>query len=407
MSLIERRVLRIGIIAPFALVVASAAAAGLALSFVVGGSESGKAGIRWSNVHAGHLNPHPAAGSFKPDDTKLDDCHVQGCYEQAFGDIAYDEGPKAALTLFDQKMKTDAAIEAGCHRIAHMIGSAALARYHGDVTRAFAEGSSSCWSGYYHGILEHALASAQTRAQYAAVARRICSGSAIRKTTWLAYQCVHGLGHGLMLQSGYDLPFALRICDKLETHWDQISCTGGVFMENINAANGSAYGLKTRWLKRNDLVYPCDAVSSKHKLYCYLMVTSRILPANGYDWKATARICDRVEQGWVSTCFQSYGRDADGSTRQDPAKVLSLCRLTGAHQADCLYGAARDMTANYSSGVRAAELCNRAPVTLRTRCFYGIGTIVGGFSSSSAKVASDCREVTRRYLQACLRGTGA
>ncbi len=378
----------------------------MALSFVVGG-DRGSAAPAWKDVHGSALTPHPMAGSFKPDATKLEDCRVQRCYEQAFGDIAYKEGPKAALALFGEKMKTDRAIEAGCHRIAHMIGSASLARFHGDVPKAFARGSSLCWSGYYHGILEHALAGAQTKAQYAAVSRRVCSGSEIRKTTWLAYQCVHGLGHGLMLQSGYDLPFSLSICDRLRTHWDQVSCTGGVFMENINAANGSAYGQKTQWLKKSDLVYPCDAVSKRHKLYCYLMVTSRILDANGYDWKATVRICNGVEKGWVSTCFQSYGRDADGFTRQDAPKVLSLCQLADAHQSDCLYGAARDMTANYSSGVQAAGLCNQAPAGLRRRCFYGIGTIVSGFTSAGSGAEPACKELTRRYRQACLRGAGA
>jgi len=303
-------------------------------------------------------------------------------------------------------MKTDTAIEAGCHRIAHAIGSASLARYHGDVTRAFAEGSASCWSGYYHGILEHALIGAQTKAQYAAVARRVCSGASIRATVWLAYQCVHGLGHGLMLQSGYNMPFALSICDRLKTDWDRSSCTGGIFMENINAANGSAYGQKTQWLKKSDLVYPCDWVKSRDKLYCYLMVTSRILGANGYDWKATARICAGVEKGWVATCFQSYGRDADGSTRQNASKVLSLCALTGTHEGDCLYGASRDMTSNYSSGKQASGLCAQAPAGLRARCFYGVGTILGNFSSSSSQHEGACRELTRTYYAACLRGTG-
>ena len=48
-----------------------------------------------------------------------------------------------------------------------------------------------------------------------------------------------------MISTGYDLPFALRVCDKLQTGWDQTSCTGGVYMENVNAANGTSIGFKT------------------------------------------------------------------------------------------------------------------------------------------------------------------
>ena len=161
---------------------------------------------------AADRSAHPAAGNFRPDDTSLAECRGErDCLEQAFGNLAYRRGPKAALTLFDAKSQTDAAVEADCHRIAHMIGAAALERYRGNVAEAFARGSASCWSGYYHGILEHAFSGADTEAEVSATARRVCSADAIRRTLYLAYQCVHGLGHGLMLQSGYNLPFSLKV----------------------------------------------------------------------------------------------------------------------------------------------------------------------------------------------------
>jgi hypothetical protein len=352
-------------------------------------------------------SPHPVAGNFKPDDRTLEDCKGnQSCLEQAFGNISYNDGPKAAMTLLDERMRFDVEVQADCHRIAHTIGSAALARYHGSVARAFAEGSSSCWSGYYHGILERAFTGAASTAELGRIARGLCDDALIRRTDWLAYQCVHGLGHGLMIHTGYNLPLSLSICDRLATDWDRTSCTGGVFMENIN----SSYGVKSPWLKDDDLVFPCDAVKRRHKLYCYLMVTSRILQANGYDWRDAARTCDRVERGWVATCFQSYGRDASGFTRQSPARILRLCRIAGRGEDDCVYGAARDLTANDANGERAARLCELAPASLRRRCFSGVGTIVGGFSPKPADHRAACRSVTRRvtrtFFRACLRGTG-
>src|SRR5262249_40387806 len=161
-----------------------------------------------------------------------------------------------------------------------------------------------------HGILERSFASADTPAKFLRIARSVCSDPGLQSNIWLLYQCVHGLGHGLMIQSGYNLPFSLKICHRLQTSWDQISCTGGVFMENFAAGVTSIYGVKSPYVKDDDLVYPCDAVAERDKLYCYLMVTSRILQANGYDWRAAAKICARVEIGWRATCFQSFGRDA-------------------------------------------------------------------------------------------------
>jgi hypothetical protein len=340
---------------------------------------------------------HPAAGKFEPNDTQLADCGSdRACIEQAFGNLAFYEGPKNAIRHFDEKIRTDAAIESNCHRIAHTIGSASLARFEGNVGEAFVNGSSSCWSGYYHGILERAFVGASTKADVANVARAVCQGQDVRTTTWLAYQCVHGLGHGLMITSSYDLPFSLSVCDRLATAWDQVSCTGGVFMENIS----SSYGVKSRWLRDDNLVYPCNTVAERHKQYCYLMVTSRILQENGYEWAAAVRICRGVESGWVETCFESYGRDASGFTRQTPAKILPLCRLAAEYEDQCLYAAARDMTANYGNGRRASKLCLRAPAEFRERCFYGIGTIL----ETQAQGAT-CRTLSRRYADACLRGT--
>jgi hypothetical protein len=348
---------------------------------------------------------HPVAGTFEPDDTKVADCKGDAaCLEQAFGNLAYHEGPKAALPVFDRLMREDRAVEAGCHRIAHTIGSAALARNEGNVARTFAEGSASCWSGYYHGILERAFADVESRAQLGGVARTLCEDTEIRANTYLAYQCVHGLGHGLMIQTGYDMPVALDVCDRLATDWDRTSCSGGVFMENIS----SSYGFESRWLKDDDLVYPCNArlVQEDFKVYCYLMVTSRILQENGYNWQKTAKTCSGVASAWVATCFQSYGRDASGFTRQNPKRILDLCRIAGAGESDCIYGAARDMSSNYAGGREASGLCKRAPASERARCFEGIGTILGSLNESEEGRRSACSELTKRYVRPCLRGAG-
>jgi hypothetical protein len=385
----------------------SAAVLLAALAFVSGcggnGDSAAPAGPKTTTAgHEDGGDAHPVAGNFEPDETRLEDCAGDfACLEQAFGNLAYREGPKPAITLFDRLMKSDDAVEGNCHRIVHSIGSAALARYEGNVAKAFAEGSASCWSGYYHGILERAFVDAELD-ELGPTARRLCDDEGIRKTDYLAYQCVHGLGHGLMIYTGYDLPLSLETCDDLATGWDQSSCTGGVFMENIS----SSYGFTSQWLKEDDPIYPCNDVAKRHKYYCYLMVTSRILSVNGYDWRDTAETCERVEKDWVAICFQSYGRDASGSTRQDSAQIVRLCRFAGRWETDCIYGAARDITSNDAGASRARLLCERADTPLRDVCYDGIGTILRGLSASDDEVRSACAAATTRYLSSCLRGAG-
>jgi mono/diheme cytochrome c family protein len=344
-----------------------------------------------------------AAADFEPDETELSSCRGEfACLEQAFGNLAYESGPKTALAEFDRRIAADRQVEANCHRIAHTIGAASLEHFDDDVGMAFAGGSASCWSGYYHGVLERAFGGVP-ESRVRAKARELCADSEIRQNTFVAYQCVHGLGHGLMLYTDYDLPKSLKICDALNGSWDQVSCTGGVFMENIS----SSYGVKSRWLRDNDLIYPCNAVAERHKVYCYLMVTSRILPAVGYDFRRTADFCKRSERAWVATCYQSLGRDASGQSRQDPRRIAEICRLAGSGEGDCLYGAARDITSNYADPTRAGELCRGAALRYRERCFTGIGTIIGSLEATTEGRRAACRKLGAPYVDACARGAGA
>src|SRR5437867_2527136 len=71
------------------------------------------------------------------------------------------------------------------------------------------------------------------------------------------YNCVHGLGHGIMSITRNELFDSLKICDNLTGSWERQSCWGGAFMENVMADNRNH---TTKYLKLDDLLYPCNAV---------------------------------------------------------------------------------------------------------------------------------------------------
>ena len=351
-------------------------------------------------------SPSAANGSssFLPDDTTLAACRSSNdfsCYEQAFGNVTYRKGPRASLELLAQEMAANTSIQANCHRIAHKVGAAALARYRGSVAKAFVEGSATCASGFYHGLIEHAFNGVPPE-RIDSVAAELCEDPQIREVGYYSYQCVHGLGHGLMIYTRYDMPESLRVCDGLSDKTDAVSCTGGVFMENAT----SSYGIKSRWLKDDDLIYPCNAVAKRHKYYCYLLVTSRILPAVGGSLRRTADVCRQSEKEWVGECFESFGRDVSGRAYQDPKKIPALCALAGANEADCIYGAARDVANADADGGRASRLCRRVDREHRARCFEGVGTILGSLNRDAADRAAACAEITKAYVAACRRGAG-
>jgi hypothetical protein len=205
-----------------------------------------------------------------------------------------------------------------------------------------------------------------------------------------------------MLITAYDLPRALGTCSRLATHWDQQSCVGGVFMENFS--NFST--VRSRWLRSDDLLYPCNRVARRYKWYCYDQVTSRILRKVDWDWHRTARICRTAERDWVGVCFQSFGRDVSSFVRNDGRRGVKMCRIAGRNMSDCVYAMARDIV-NQDGGryARVVRFCNVAPSGLRPRCYRGIGTVVAVLQPTRAGRDATCRRLSRRWAANCIAGT--
>jgi hypothetical protein len=343
---------------------------------------------------------HPVAGGFVPDDRSLADCGDHDCLLQAFGNVAYYEGPKAALEAAETQLAPTGPIRADCHQVVHYIGSAALARYDLNVGKAFASGGPLCASGYYHGILERAFTGIETTDALAEVARSLCTGAGIRQRGFLDYQCRHGLGHGLMIQSGYDLPLASSICARLQTHWDEVACLGGVFMENAT----TRFGYRSSWLDDENPLYPCAVVAVRIRSSCYSRAPYRIIDLNGGVFSEAAALCAGVAQRWAAACFLGFGREVYGAQRE-PARIVSLCRLARARQDDCLSGAARSLADTGKGGLRrASELCTRAPAEGRAGCVAGMGAVVGLLYPSDRARHGACARWSGKDVDACMRG---
>jgi mono/diheme cytochrome c family protein len=341
--------------------------------------------------------------AFKRDKTTLADCAKKtggfACYRQAFGNLVFEDGPTKALATLATDSTTLPAVRADCHQIVHSIGHAALAYYHDNAGEALAHGQMTCNSGYYHGVIELSI-SGKPRSQIVPIVRKLCTNPSVTKNTFLLYQCVHGLGHGLMIYSGDDLPYSLHVCDQLTTSFAREACPGGVFMQNLDTGM-----ISSRYIRAKDPIYPCTIVAKRHKYYCYLQATERILQVVGYKWPKVAAWCRKSEPGWADICFQSMGRDASGFSQYHPEKALAICAQAGDKAGECIFGAARDYANNFAGGREAAQLCNLAPERYRGRCYEGIGTILGALHTYEQQRRAACAAVTPpRHRRDCLRG---
>jgi len=304
---------------------------------------------------------------------KLSDCQKSAtknydCYAKYYATMAYEQGNAATFKDMEAAYATDDFVKSQCHQLSHIVGRTSFEKT-GSLEKAYAQGDNFCWSGFYHGAIEQAV----KKMGAAAIIRNantVCKSFAdAQKYSFNHFNCVHGLGHGLMAVSDYKLPDALKLCDNLKDSWEQSSCYGGVFMENVMVA--SRNDGTNAYFKANEPLYPCTFVNYRYKEQCYLMQTSYILQHNGYDFAETFRQCSMADSGFADTCYRSAGRDASGSTVSDVALTVANCRKAG-DNADavynCMLGADRDFVSYFHSTDRANELCEAFGGSLTVSC---------------------------------------
>jgi hypothetical protein len=302
-----------------------------------------------------------------------------GCLEKHYQTLVATRGVAAAFIDIKDAYNRSTFVKGNCHQLVHIIGRAAGTKY-GDVSKAYEQGDNFCWSGYYHGVMEAVMAQIGYD-QIKPKINTICATvSRAQKYSFYHYNCVHGLGHGIMAVNNSELYDSLTTCDALTDPWERESCYGGVFMENIMDEINPNH--TTKYLKKDDLMYPCNAVNTQYKQQCYLMQTSHALQDTGYDFDKVFGLCDNVEADFRQTCYQSLGRDASGSTISDPVRTRDLCLKGRDFDArnNCLIGAVKDFISYYHANEQGMKLCAALDdARLRESCTataksYDVGT---------------------------------
>jgi len=295
----------------------------------------------------------------------LADCQTAAksykCYATYYAELAYEKGSKQAIADMETAYNSDEYVKAECHQLSHVVGRTAFEKNQ-SLEKAYQEGDNFCWSGFYHGAIEQAI-TVQGTEKIKANTATICQSFADKQMySFDHFNCVHGLGHGLMAIASYNLFDGLKYCDSTNTRWEKDSCYGGVFMENVMVA--SRGDGTSAYLDAARPLYPCIEVGTDYKQQCYLMQTSYILQHNNYDFADAFSWCAKADADFVTTCYQSAGRDASGSTSSDIQRTVANCRRAlevdidqDAAIRNCMLGADRDFVSYYHDDKKALQLC--------------------------------------------------
>ncbi len=276
------------------------------------------------------------------------------CYEKLYENLVTEKGIPAAFRDLKARYETNSYVKSQCHPLTHVIGRVAAQSFQ-NVSDAYTKGDNFCWSGYYHGVLETFVGRIGLKNLPQKIDAVCQSLNADKRYSFDYFNCVHGLGHGLMAITDDEFYQSLNYCDSLRGDWEQQSCAGGVFMENI-IVDGLNH--VTKYLDPMRPQFPCDGSSDKYKSACYIMQTSYMLKINGSDFSKTYAWC-RDAGKYQEACDQSLGRDASGRTVSNGPKTHDICMLgsDNVERKNCIIGAVKDFISYFHSTTQAGVLC--------------------------------------------------
>jgi len=210
-----------------------------------------------------------------------------------------------------------------CHKMGHHLGMWLYAHI-GDLGESLKEAKMICGGSIYHGVIqnffaiEHFNDADPSQIDFVDMCPNI-KGHPYSIDRW---QCLHGLGHGLTVFYENDVFEAVKICEQFEPGWEQISCSKGVFMQNV-VVNIERDGGE---FDENDIYYPCNKVDEKWAPQCYHYHSTYILKQSKLNVFDSYDECDGIEPDeFVVYCYHGLGRQFEQNAKGRVENAVQLC----------------------------------------------------------------------------------
>lgn len=227
-----------------------------------------------------------------------------------------------------------------CHLPAHDLGRAIFAEIKA-VEPALRMCSNRCNFGCMHGILREAFGDGTLES----VTKQMVILCSERREPQTAKpgSCVHGMGHALMVASGYDIEKALSACTTFPSPAQEYFCATGVFMEQATVGpSGDKANINTNQQPRG-LHYPCDTYT-RFPAACYRYHVVRILRTLGQETTKVVDECLALSRPLRLGCFHGLGYAHVGYIAENPPLLAKVCRAgTDEDQAVCIEGAIENL----------------------------------------------------------------
>ena len=351
-------------------------------------------------------------------DTWNDACYADLCtYEPGYlcaeelSDVAVEvAGPARAMEVLHDIMASPVfAITADGHLLSHVIGRT-TSRVFGSSGENFLRCPHDFNDGCYHGFFEDTLVKVDDPVT---VAISICEDMPSETTSDKERSyCYHGAGHVFLMNENYNLDASIDACTAVPDQWHTV-CLSGVFMEN--AWPTRAWEEKSNNFRKDDPLYPCNALDADFRPTCYMEHYGYLMHEHTTSFDGLVAICLQAGNH-TADCLSGIGLmlqnaqrtnivfDSFGITdRPYMEKVIFLCsEFPDGYKASCyipLVGALLNF--DYPSMHRVSTFCGSIEMRHRAACFKQAGSYLNHLGSEEVK-QSACAEVPATYQQDCL-----
>jgi hypothetical protein len=341
------------------------------------------------------------------------------CVERTLVTLIDQAGIGKTMEVLDTLVIVDDDVRLNAHALAHGLGISAY-RSPETLARTFAACPPSQMSGCYHGVIQgYFLAlNAQGRPVGTAEMDALCAPH--RDSSFLYFQCAHGVGHGLMAIHENHVPMSLEGCDLATDVFIRESCYGGVFMENIvhvthphhtaeghAGTQGGAHGGHGQAASADaHAAHGQPAAADGHAAHGAQQTASA-----GHDAHAGHAATDSASAGHdahaahgAQTASAGHDGHAGHGAAPGPAAMqhgewralnrndwLYPCNAVAEKYMDSCYTMQTSavMYFNYGDVGSTARVCERAPAQYHATCFMSLGRDVTAFAAQDHQRSID------------------
>lgn len=248
--------------------------------------------------------------------------------------------------------------------------------------------------------------------------------------------CFHGLGHGVLALSDYDLRQAVALCNKLSPGDDKTEareCVGGTIMEMGSGIHDPAIW-REQYAKyfTDDPLSPCSSgfIPSYSEQICYTYLTPQLFKRVGADlsaprdehFKESFPFCNQIPEAQRANraaCYGGFGkefvvlarskdvRNVAAMTTVEMKKIYRWCNLADRHEGTqfCLSQVVNSLFwggENDRSG--AVRFCELATVIgEKTACFNKLTGLIAYYIRDLEYRKDFCDEIPYGYHLNCKR----